>query len=50
MKKCPCCGHENDDNAVRCEKCYVGFPKENDNDKQEESVEEKPVLKKRTRS
>ena len=35
MRKCPYCGYENDDNAVRCEKCCAGFPEENDNDKQE---------------
>ena len=50
MRKCPYCGHENDDNAVRCERCYAGFLDENDNKEQEESEEEKPVRKKKMRS
>lgn len=28
MKKCPYCGHINDDNATRCDRCYAGFPAE----------------------
>lgn len=26
MKKCPYCGHENDDTAWKCSKCQAGFP------------------------
>lgn len=28
MKKCPYCGHHNEDNAEICERCYAGLPKE----------------------
>lgn len=28
MKKCPYCGHENDDTAWKCGKCQAGFPHE----------------------
>lgn len=28
MKKCPYCGHRNDDNATGCAKCKAGFPRE----------------------
>ena len=28
MKKCPYCGHENDDTAWKCSKCKAGFPNE----------------------
>lgn len=28
MKKCLCCGHENTDEATKCEKCFAGFPHE----------------------
>lgn len=28
MMKCPYCGHENDDTALKCGKCKAGFPKE----------------------
>ena len=36
MKKCPYCGHLNDDAATGCSKCKAGFP-------HEEPKEEKPV-------
>ena len=36
MKKCPYCGHLNDDTATGCSKCKAGFP-------HEEPKEEKPV-------
>ena len=26
MKKCPYCGHMNDDQAKGCQKCKAGFP------------------------
>lgn len=29
MKKCPYCGHENDDSEWKCSKCKAGFPNEN---------------------
>ena len=26
MKKCPYCGHMNDDERTNCDKCFAGFP------------------------
>ena len=43
MKKCPYCGHENDDAAWKCDKCQAGFPSETN------KTEEKPVKAKRTK-
>lgn len=31
MKKCPYCGHENTDEAWRCERCFAGFPAKDKN-------------------
>lgn len=28
MKKCPYCGHDNEDKAVCCARCYAGIPQE----------------------
>ena len=28
MKKCPYCGHENDDKETQCQHCYAGLPQE----------------------
>lgn len=28
MVKCPYCGHENNDEAVNCERCKAGIPHE----------------------
>ena len=28
MKKCPYCGHEQDDQNKICERCHAGLPKE----------------------
>ena len=44
MKKCPYCGHENDDKAENCERCYAGISAE--------KQDKKPVKadKKQTRS
>jgi uncharacterized membrane protein YvbJ len=53
MKKCPYCGHLNDDNATGCGKCFAGFPEEPvkvEEPKQEVEQKEKTALKKRTRS
>ena len=36
--KCPYCGHENDDKATKCEKCYAALP-------HDEKKQEKPVRK-----
>ena len=33
MKKCPFCGHENDDQATGCAKCFAGFPNEKSEEK-----------------
>jgi len=41
MKICPYCGRENDDDAIVCQKCCAGFPKE---------VEEKSSEQKESRS
>lgn len=34
MKKCPYCGHNNNDNAVSCEHCYARLPEEKQKQKQ----------------
>lgn len=31
--KCPYCGHENDEKATVCGKCYAGLPHETKEDK-----------------
>ena len=31
MKKCPYCGHENEDQAENCERCRAGLPHEETN-------------------
>ena len=28
MMKCPYCGHENTDDATKCERCFAGFHKD----------------------
>ena len=33
MKKCPYCGHENDDTALKCSKCKADFPNEETEEK-----------------
>ena len=39
MKKCPYCGHEQDDQQKCCEKCHAGLPAE-------KKTEVKPLKKK----
>lgn len=46
MKKCPYCGHENEDGATTCQRCYAGFPKV---DETKNEQDKKPVLNKKTR-
>ena len=38
MKKCPYCGHENDDTAWKCSKCQAGFPNEKAKDNSDNTV------------
>ena len=40
MKKCPYCGHENENDAWKCSKCQAGFS-------HEKTIEDKPVRVKR---
>lgn len=51
MKKCPYCGHGNDDKTEVCVNCCAGFPKET---KQEEPKHEEEetvhVTRRKTRS
>jgi len=48
MKKCPYCGHMNDDDRKTCEHCYAGFPEEKEPEK--ETKETERVSRKRVRS
>ena len=40
MKKCPYCGHINDDSRWNCEHCYAGFPTEKKQEIKEDKKEE----------
>lgn len=48
MKKCPYCGHSNEDSRKTCERCYAGLPEE----KKPESETKEPerIPRKRVRS
>ena len=39
MKKCPYCGHINDDDRWNCSRCYAGLPEEK---KPEEKTDKEP--------
>ena len=41
MKKCPYCGHMNEDTATGCSHCYAGFPAEEQEEKPVERAERK---------
>ena len=48
MKKCPYCGKENHDEAEVCERCFAGFP--HDDEKHENASDESVRSRKRKRS
>lgn len=52
MKKCPYCGHMNEDSARGCKRCSAGFPddKQDRKPKAEDEPETDRVLKRKTRS
>lgn len=53
MKKCPYCGHENEDNGERCARCSAELPREKEieenvnNDSEHEEIH---AFRKRVRS
>lgn len=45
MKKCPYCGHMNDEQAKACDHCYAGFPVEKQEEKEPKKVQKQEVKK-----